>query len=389
MSAEDSEIIGYKEAIRLGEVLALTIDSSTFRKYGARLESGILKQLDQFKASAIQLLLSEVVRSEVIRYLAGKLDDSKRDIDSALNRAVEYWRSDQRVTNEFKDSIYKGCISLDLAQTRFDSFVENARVEIVASDNYVKVSEILHRYFSGMSPFSEAGKKKHEFPDAFALMALEAWAVRHETKVIVCSSDNDWKSFCKESRSLLHVEDLGVALGLFQLDGAKDICSHLTQRYKAGELGDLSDSLDEALDSELDATEFYPDATSGFGFRPDYSYAPSREAFTLEVIDPDGSLFQPINFDDGELVVVASMEAMVSIESNFLFNTYDSVDREEIALGSGSCTVVTPLSFRAVITFSGNLQNIGGEVCVEEVEVSLESSTTIECGEVEPEWLPQ
>jgi hypothetical protein len=38
---------------------------------------------------------------------------------------------------------------------------------------------------------------------------------------------------------------------------------------------------------------------------------------------------------------------------------------------------------------SGNLQSIGGEVYVEEVEVSLESSTNIECGEIEPDWLTQ
>jgi hypothetical protein len=83
------------------------------------------------------------------------------------------------------------------------------------------------------------------------------------------------------------------------------------------------------------------------------------------------------------------MEVMVTIESIFQFNTYDSVDREEISLGSGGCAVETLLSLRAVITLSGNLQSIGGEVYVEEVEVSLESSTNIECGEIEPDWLTQ
>jgi len=109
----------------------------------------------------------------------------------------------------------------------------------------------------------------------------------------------------------------------------------------------------------------------------------------LELNDSEGTLFQPINFDGSELVVVASMEVMVTIESNFQFNTYDSVDREEISLGSGCCAVDTPLSLGAVITFSGNLQSIGGEVYVDEVEVSLESSTNIDCGEIEPEWLTQ
>lgn len=391
MPNEDKESLlkGYKELILKGEVRALSIDSSTFRTYGCRLESGVLRQLGQFRGSAINLVVSDVVRSEVIRYLADLLTEVKRDVDGALNRAIDHWRYDQRAAAVVKEKIFKGDEPAALAHTRFATFEEEAGVSIVEADNSVKISELMQRYFKELPPFSAGGKKKYEFPDAVALLALEAWAISHETKAIVCSTDNDWKSFCKQSPSLLHVEDLGDALGLFQLEEAKDICKHLSQRYKIGELGDLSDSLDEALDAELDATEFYPEASSSFGFRLDYSFVPSRGAFTLEPIDSEGSLFQPINFDGSELVVVASMEVMVTIESIFQFNTYDSVDREEISLGSGSCAVETPLSLRAVITLSGNLQSIGGEVDVEEVEVSLESSTSFECGEIEPDWLTQ
>ena len=391
MPDEDKEsvLIAYKEEILRGEVRALSIDSSIFRAHGCRLESGVLRQLDQFRDSAINLVVSDVVRSEVIRYLADLLTEVKRDVDAALSRAVDHWRYDQREATEVKEIIFKGVEPSELAHARFASFEEDAGVNIVEVDNSVKISELMQRYFNGLPPFSAAGKKKYEFPDAIALMALEAWAISNQTKAIVCSKDNDWKSFCKESPCLLHVEDLRDALGLFQLEEAKDICRHLSERYKSGELGDLYDSLEEALDAELVATNFYPQASSSFGFRLDSSFVSTWEDFSLELIDSEGSLFQPINFDGSELVVVASMEAMVTIESSFLFNTYDSVDREEIFLGSGNCAAETKLYFSAVVTFSGQLQSIGGEVDIEGVEVSLESSTNIDCGEIEPEWLTQ
>ena len=324
-----------------------------------------------------------------LKYLADVFTEVKRDVDGALSRAVDHWRYDQSAATEVKEIIFKGVEPIELAHARFTTFEEEAGVNIVEADTSVTISDLMQRYFKGLPPFSAAGKKKFEFPDAVALMAVEAWAIRNETKAIVCSRDNDWKSYCRESPSLLYVEDLGDALGLFQLEEARDICKHLSQRYKDGELGGLNDSLDEALDAELDATEFYPQASSSFGFRLDYSFVPSREAFALELIDSEGTLFQPINFDGSELVVVASMEVMVTIESNFQFNTYVSIDHEEISLGSGCCAVDIPLSLSAVITFSGDLQSIGGEVDVDEVEVSLESSTNIECGEIEPEWLTQ
>jgi hypothetical protein len=55
MPNEDKESLlrAYKELILRGEVRALSIDSSTFRTYGCRLESGILRQLGQFRGSAI------------------------------------------------------------------------------------------------------------------------------------------------------------------------------------------------------------------------------------------------------------------------------------------------------------------------------------------------
>jgi len=386
---KESALSAYKEMIQRGEVRALSIDSSTFRTYGCRFESGILRQLCQFRDSAISLVVSDVVRSEVIKYLADVLTDVKRDVDGALSRAVDHWRYDQSAATEVKEIIFKGGEPIELAHARFATFEKKAGVNIVEIDNSVKISELMQRYFKGLPPFSAAGKKKYEFPDAVALMAVEAWAIRNETKAIVCSKDNDWKSYCRQSPSLLHIEDLGDALGLFQLVEAKNICKHLSQMFKDGELGDLNDSIDEALDAELDAAEFYPQATSDFGFRLDYSFVSSREAFALEPNDSEGTLFQHINFDGSELVVVASMEVMVTIESIFQFNTYDSVDREEISLGSGCCAVDTPLSLSAVITFSGNLQSIGGEVYVDEVEVSLESSANIDCGEIEPEWLTQ
>jgi PIN domain len=78
------------------------------------------------------------------------------------------------------------------------------------------ISDLIQKYFQAKPPFSETGKKKNEFPDAIALMSLETWANKNQTKIIVVTSDNDWKNFCKSSERLLAIDDFAGALGLFQ-----------------------------------------------------------------------------------------------------------------------------------------------------------------------------
>jgi PIN domain len=54
----------------------------------------------------------------------------------------------------------------------------------------VDVTEIFSNYFEGKFPFGK-GDKKHEFPDAFALITVEQWCKQQKHQCYVFSTDND------------------------------------------------------------------------------------------------------------------------------------------------------------------------------------------------------
>lgn len=58
-----------KNLVRAGQFRAITLDTSIFDAKGLRLESGLLKQLEQFRYSSTRLILSEVVREEILSHL--------------------------------------------------------------------------------------------------------------------------------------------------------------------------------------------------------------------------------------------------------------------------------------------------------------------------------
>src|SRR5207249_3278369 len=61
--------------------------------------------------------------------------------------------------------------------------------------NDVNVSAVFDDYFSVQPPFG-TGKKKSEFPDAFAAHALRAWCKANGQIMHVVSGDGDWESVC-------------------------------------------------------------------------------------------------------------------------------------------------------------------------------------------------
>ncbi|MCA6115206.1 DUF4935 domain-containing protein [Bradyrhizobium sp. WSM 1738] len=98
---------------------------------------------------------------------------------------------------------------------------------------------MLRRYFTIEPPFSRGELKKTEFPDALALLSLEAWASRHHTTVLLVSRDTDWQAFAAASKHLVVIADLSAALDCFNAAGsfaeAKCLaCSHPRSSLNSG-----------------------------------------------------------------------------------------------------------------------------------------------------------
>ena len=73
-----------------GQFGAISLDTSIFDSQGLKLESGLLKQLEQFRHSSTQLIISEVVKEEVLSHLTKKIKEAQSNIDKSLKDAKDY-----------------------------------------------------------------------------------------------------------------------------------------------------------------------------------------------------------------------------------------------------------------------------------------------------------
>jgi len=118
--------------------------------------------------------------------------------------------------NEIKHKIVSLPSAESLSKNQINKFLAESDAIVVEADDYIHVSDVLDCYFNSDPPFHKDNPKKEEFPDAIALLSLEAWAEEEEREIVVVSRDADWIAFCEKSEKLHLVKDLATALALFQ-----------------------------------------------------------------------------------------------------------------------------------------------------------------------------
>jgi hypothetical protein len=80
-----------KEKLIVGAICAISIDTCIFTGEGYRLDSGILKLLEQFKGNTFQLIFSEMTIREIHNHIARDSDEAKSKLNSALKTAGKFW----------------------------------------------------------------------------------------------------------------------------------------------------------------------------------------------------------------------------------------------------------------------------------------------------------
>lgn len=93
-----------------------------------------------------------------------------------------------------------------IAEREWEAFLKQFAVIRLGYD-LLDVKIVMGWYDQAEAPFSE-GKKRKEFPDAFAIAMLGAYAQREKGYIAVVSSDPDFKAACQRSSSLLYFASL-------------------------------------------------------------------------------------------------------------------------------------------------------------------------------------
>ena len=272
------------------------VDTSEFERLSYAFTSGLLKNLTDH--NQIQLVLSEVVVSEIRDHLKKAASESVRLHKSFSDKAriLRNLRGDQ-FPNLFEHFTQE---SLEVEFDRaFREFLNDNSVTVIPIAK-VDLNEVFRAYCESRPPF-ESGRKKSEFPDAFALDSARHWASENKTILYVISCDNGMKKYCDAADDLIHFEGIGQFLNM------------LVQQYEDAEhvenlLELQSDFLEERVAQDFAQMGFYID---------------DREGEVEDVTVTDATIEWLSIIEICDLAVTLELEVMVGFVANV---SYDDIE---------------------------------------------------------------
>ncbi|CAM8661810.1 PIN_VapC-like domain containing protein [Comamonadaceae bacterium] len=230
---------------------AFCLDTSVIEAAGFRFSEGQLKQLSRQLPPWLELWMPDILIREISQHRIETVSKAVQQIQSGLNdlrRVVSgdiitpesVWLDDvkPRAVTFFEDQLQK--------------FMESHKGSILEPDSARLSTQLFHMYFTGQPPFGGGKDKKHEFPDAAALLTLEDFANRRGVQVITVSRDLGWTSYAKHSKNIYCVNSISELTNLFQSSSniATEIKRHVSQalsNYKSP----LSIEIKKSLQNKL------------------------------------------------------------------------------------------------------------------------------------------
>lgn len=370
-----------QDEIDAGIISAISLDTSIIDAQQRSLEYGLLKRLHQFSGSPVQIVITDVVIQETEAHLRKDASEAQAKVKNAFKEVGQSWQTSVAQRDSANTLLFGTDSAETIAKKRIESFIAATSAVIAKAADHVKVGDLVDRYFAPLPPFADKETKKHEFPDAIALLTLESWATENNTHILVITRDGDWKTYCAGSARLVAIDDLAEALGCFQRHAAIHKCLQLSQQLLANDPMGIRNAVEAAISNQSWKIEFIPEADSQFNFDVDDVEA----EFQLADFQPvaDGQVFEPIEYGDDYLVVRLIVYASVDITGYFSFEKYDSYDRDYMPMGSGSATQTEDVEIEVLVTFGGQIPN---QAEIDEIEV-LAKREHISFGEIEPDWM--
>lgn len=369
-----------KAEIAAGRISAITLDTSAFGKPSEMsLEYGLVARLGQFSGTGVQFILSDVVLKEVESHMTKGANDAILQLDKSFKAVGGSWNVPREIRAEAKKILVGDESPLEMARRRVEAFVDDTKCLVIKSDEHATIGELVRRYFSNEPPFAERETKKNEFPDALAVMSLEAWAKEHDTKILVVSNDEDWARYCETSRGLVMVRNLADGLALFNANG-EVACIALSQIMLSGERTDWQEAIERAAQSHIDSMWFMAEADAMFHFDDEIN-----EVVVLGVVISDDELvLAPVDTEDGSLVAELTVSVEVEVSCDFSFSVRDSIDKDYVPMGSATLTGSDTIELRMLITFAGDIPD---DAEIDEIEVEGNNRHYISFGTVGPDWM--
>lgn len=377
---------GLPTAAALIEQRAVTffsIDTDVIQSHGFKFSEGALHALALQRPSWFQVQLTDVVEREVLAHRMDAVSKAVQEMQSAISGAQRVVGQDLRAIKDAFDALESERVARERFTREFRDFVTRLGGGVLPMDGHTLAHDLFVRYFEQLPPFEI--KKKSEFPDAASLLALESYARNQSTQGIVVSKDGGWAAFAKASDYLYHVSTLDELVALFESKGEKaDKVKEKLVRELSDPASDLTHQLEAALENHV-AGAFWnvDDIYSGFSLRVE------AEVNQVNYHDSDVDLGRLglwlVEHDPTVCTVEVSVTITVDLDIGVEFFQYDTIDHEEMGMGSEEISRRVEVSIDLFLMCQGDLL----DAPVDDWDIGFEiegGDYRVEVGEVNPDY---
>jgi hypothetical protein len=198
------------------------------------------------KEKKLPLLLPNPTQREIMRQTSERSIAALRALEEARRKApfLSKWQHFPKLP----DSRYGDWEVKRVAMDEWKAFLKQFAV-VELGYEAVRIETVMSWYENVRAPFGQ-GKKRKEFPDAFAIAALAAYGKKTATYIAVVSEDPDFKAACDHFPYLLYFPSLPVLTEL--LLGTDKAVEEARTLVLANQ-----DLLESAIADEADALSFY------------------------------------------------------------------------------------------------------------------------------------
>lgn len=364
---------------------AISIDNSSFKKDGYRFDEGLLAQMQQFKDSPVKVLQTDIVHNEALKHIANEIVKTKESIFKALRSANKQLKVCDDDINNAKKILLVDVNPNEVAEARLVEYYELIGAEIIFSKTYSDISCLMDMYFSTRAPFESGKDKKNEFPDAIALLALEGWAEKYETNLIIVSEDKGWKNYAETSERITLISSLSEALEKFQPHNrVSSIVGAIRQGSFYVQNRQVSNEIDHAVELAIDRYDVSIEAVCTMLF--EWSDVETQDVSHNLDIDDDGLVkVRIVRVDDESIVLKVVARVEVEVSANFDFYVKDPIDMDYVSMGSNTYSTAEVYKTDLLLTFIGDFSEDLKQLPLPEIEV-LGGLSRANFGEIAPDW---
>jgi len=259
-------------------------------------------------AGLIDFISTEITISEIQKHFVNDIQKLYSSIVNSSNEISEKG-IDLSLNIDSKFDIQQ------LGINALKRFLQRTETYVIQYSEITSVEPVFNKYFQQDPPFG-GGKKKNEFPDAFALYMLEEYCNHKKLpRIIVLSNDKDMHEY--EST---HIEYKDYKQYVTEKSAEKEILSNiaqLLQREKDENLATIKEDLEEVLYDE----GIY------------YNVLMSTDINDIEIdaidLDLDTDNFSIINQTDDYYIIEVPIRISFIVDIEYIDYTYATYDRED------------------------------------------------------------